>query len=211
VWLHLPTNIKDQDSSWRRSQSGCTPKTIESHGPADITEETTDAIVNAANTHLIGGGGVDGAIHDAGGPSILQECRDFVSNHGTLTAGQAIVTGGGQLAARYVIHCVGPIYRGGEHGEDDALASCYRAAIRLAEERGLQSMAFPSISTGAYRFPLHNAAKIAVGTVLDVLKDTETLRHVRFVLFDVATLKAYSVMAEKLAKARQDCIVDGWE
>jgi O-acetyl-ADP-ribose deacetylase (regulator of RNase III) len=183
-------------------------KKIEFHGPADITEETTDAIVNAANTHLIGGGGVDGAIHDAGGPAILQQCRDFVASHGTLTAGQAIVTTGGQLAAKYVIHCVGPIYRGGEHGEEDALASCYRAAVRLADERGLESMAFPSISTGAYRFPLHNAARIAVGTVLDELQGTDTLRHIRFVLFDVATLKAYSATAEKLAKIRPDCMLE---
>jgi O-acetyl-ADP-ribose deacetylase (regulator of RNase III) len=103
---------------------------------------------------------------------------------------------------------VGPIYRGGEHGEEDALASCYRAAVRLADERFLESMAFPSISTGAYRFPLHNAARIAVGTVLDELQGTDTLRHIRFVLFDVATLRAYSTTAEKLAKVRADCMLE---
>ena len=164
------------------------PKVVQFHGPADITEETTEAIVNAANSHLLGGGGVDGAIHDAGGPSILQQCRAFVAEYGPLPAGAAILTNGGRLAAKYVIHCVGPIYRGGESGEGEALANCYREAVRIAEERGIRSVAFPSISTGAYRFPLRDAATIAVGTVFDSLKDTAVLHHVRFVLFDVATL-----------------------
>lgn len=184
------------------------PKTVEFHGPADITEATTEAIVNAANSHLIGGGGVDGAIHVAGGPSILQECRAFVAKHGTLPAGSAILTNGGRLTAKYVIHCVGPIYRGGENGEADVLANCYREAVRIAEERGIRSVAFPSISTGAYRFPVCDAAKIAVGTVFDSLKATIVLHHVRFVLFDVATLKVYTAVAEKLGNDRPYCRVE---
>ncbi len=183
-------------------------KIVEFHGPADITEEKTEAIVNAANSHLIGGGGVDGAIHDAGGPSILQECRAFVAEHGTLPTGSAILTNGGRLAAKYVIHCVGPIYRGGENGEGEALANCYREAVRIAEGRGIRSVAFPSISTGAYRFPVRDAAKIAVGTVLDLLVETTVLQQVRFILFDVATLRVYTAAAEKLAKARPHCRVE---
>jgi O-acetyl-ADP-ribose deacetylase (regulator of RNase III) len=116
-----------------------------------------------------------------------------------------MVTNGGRLAAKYVIHCVGPIYRGGEQGEAEALANCYREAVRLAEENGIRSVAFPAVSTGAYRFPVLDAASIAVGTVLDSLEQTTVLQRVRFVLFDVATLKAYTAAAEKLANARPSC------
>jgi hypothetical protein len=115
-------------------------RTVEFLGPADITAETTDAIVNAANSSLLGGGGVDGAIHRTGGPAILAECRKIVSKIGSLSAGKAVITSGGKLAAKYVIHTVGPVYRGGECGEAEQLASCHRECIRLADEHGLQSL-----------------------------------------------------------------------
>src|SRR6202142_3354056 len=125
-------------------------KTIEFHGPADITKETTEAIVNAANSSLLGGGGVDGAIHHAGGPSILQECKRIVARMktGTLPAGKAVITTGGRLPAKYVIHTVGPVYRGGKQREAETLASCYRESIRVAADHGVRSLSFPSISTG---------------------------------------------------------------
>src|ERR1700692_537023 len=121
-------------------------KAIEIHGPGDITEESTDAIVKHATLSLLGGGGVDGAIHRAGGPAILTECRQIVSKIGTLAAGKAVITTGGQLAAKHVVHTVGPIYRGGESGEAETLAGCYRELVRLADEHGLTSVAFPAIS-----------------------------------------------------------------
>ncbi|MGA8868121.1 MAG: macro domain-containing protein, partial [Candidatus Sulfotelmatobacter sp.] len=116
-------------------------KTIEFHGPADITKEETDAIVNAANSSLLGGGGVDGAIHRAGGSAILDECRQIVSKIGSLPAGKAVITTGGKLAARHVIHTVGPVYRGGDRGEADTLATCHRESIRLADAHALSSLA----------------------------------------------------------------------
>jgi O-acetyl-ADP-ribose deacetylase (regulator of RNase III) len=177
-------------------------RAVEFHGPADITQETTEAIVNAANSYLVGGGGVDGAIHRAGGPSILEECRQYVAQKGNLPAGQAMLTRGGRLAAKYVIHTVGPVYRGGEQGEEKLLASCYRAAVRLSEEHSIQSVAFPAISTGAYGYPIREAANIAVGTALDELANTTHLHHIRFVLFDVAAVKAYLAVAKELQNNR---------
>jgi O-acetyl-ADP-ribose deacetylase (regulator of RNase III) len=177
--------------------------TVEFHGPADITEERTEAIVNAANSYLIGGGGVDGAIHDAGGPSILDECKQFVRQNGRLLAGHAMITTGGELAAKYVIHSVGPIYRGGENNENEVLASCYAESIRLAEQHALKSIAFPSISTGAYQYPVHEAADIAISTVVEALDKTTSLERVRFVLFDIATTNAYMAAAEKVVR-KQD-------
>jgi len=129
-------------------------KTLELHGPADITKETTEAIVNAANSSLLGGGGVDGAIHRAGGPSILQECKRIVAKIGTLPAGKAVITTGGRLPAKYVIHTVGPVYRGGQQREAETLASCYHESIRIADDHGIRSLAFPSISTGAFGYPV---------------------------------------------------------
>jgi O-acetyl-ADP-ribose deacetylase len=171
---------------------------VEFHGPADITKETTGAIVNAANSSLLGGGGVDGAIHRAGGPSILKECERIVAEIGRLPAGKAVITTGGRLPAKYVIHTVGPIYSGGRQGEVRTLASCYRESIRLADDHGVVSLAFPAISTGAYGYPVHEAASVAVKTVLEVLPATNVLRLVRFVLFDVSTREVHIRAAETL-------------
>src|SRR5438094_6527582 len=154
----------------------------------DITRQDTEAIVNAANTSLLGGGGVDGAIHRAGGPSILEECRRL----GGCATGDAKITSGGSLRARFVIHAVGPVYRDGRHGEPAALASAYRRSLELAIEHGLRSIAFPSIPTGRYRFPIGEAAPIALGTVRQILAARPgTLDLVRFVLFSAADLHAY--------------------
>jgi len=173
-------------------------KTVEFHGPADITKEASDAIVNAANSSLLGGGGVDGAIHRAGGPSILAECKRIVSQIGTLPVGKAVITTGGGLTAKYVVHTVGPIYRGGFQGEEKALESCHRESIRLADEHMVESLSFPAISTGAYGYPVSAAAGIAVAVVADALRSTTHLLRVRFVLFDVSTLRAYTQAAERL-------------
>lgn len=155
----------------------------------DITHQDTDAIVNAANSTLLGGGGVDGAIHAAGGPAILDECRRL----GGCPTGAARITGGGRLAARFVIHAVGPVYRDGRRGEAGLLASAYRSSLELADEHGLASVAFPSISTGAYRFPIADAARIALGTVSAFLEEGPTaVRLVRFVLFSKADLDVYA-------------------
>jgi O-acetyl-ADP-ribose deacetylase (regulator of RNase III) len=175
-------------------------KTLEFHGPADITKETADAIVNAANSSLLGGGGVDGAIHRAGGPAILAECKRIVASIGTLTAGKAVLTTGGRLPAKYVIHTVGPVYRGGEQHEAETLAGCYRESIRIADEHGIRSLAFPSISTGAFGYPVHQAAEIAARTVIEALPPCAHLDQVRFVLFDIATCNAYVRAAEKISR-----------
>jgi O-acetyl-ADP-ribose deacetylase len=193
----IAQNKDVQDSTVRLiSENG---KTIEFCGPADITRETTDAIVNAANSSLLGGGGVDGAIHRAGGPAILAECRQIVSKIGSLAAGKAVITAGGNLAAKYVIHTVGPIYRGGASREAEKLASCHRESIRLAEEHRLNSLSFPAISTGAYGYPLSEAASVAISATIDALAAAAHLTKVRFVLFDVSTLKIYVHTAEQLA------------
>jgi O-acetyl-ADP-ribose deacetylase len=173
-------------------------KAVEIHGPADITEETTDAMVNAANSSLLGGGGVDGAIHHAGGPAILAECRQIVSRIGRLPAGKAVITTGGRLAARHVIHTVGPIYGGGERGEAETLASCHRESVRLADEHGLASLAFPAISTGAYGYPVTDAAPVALSATLEALASAKHVTKCRFVLFDVSTVRAFQRAAEQL-------------
>jgi len=165
----------------------------------DITEERTDAIVNAANSSLLGGGGVDGAIHRAGGPAILQECRAIRARRGECPTGQAVITSAGRLAARYVIHTVGPVWRGGRHGEETLLASCYRNSLGLAAEKGLSSVAFPSISTGIYGYPVKEAAPVALGAVAEFLKEEERAPAlVRFVLFDDKTFHAYREALETL-------------
>ncbi len=175
-------------------------KTLELAGPADITKETTEAIVNAANSSLLGGGGVDGAIHRAGGPSILADCRRIVAKIGTLPAGKAVITTGGRLAAKYVLHTVGPIYRGGKQREAETLASCYRESIRMADDHDICSLAFPSISTGAYGYPIQEAAAIAIKTVVDSLPATAHVQLVRFVLFDIADCGTYVRAAEKISR-----------
>lgn len=165
----------------------------------DITLETTDAIVNAANPGLMGGGGVDGAIHRAGGPAILEECKEIVRRQGRLPPGKAVITGGGNLIARYVIHTVGPVWQGGKSGEAEALASAYRESLKLAVEHRLTSVSFPSISTGAYGYPVDAAAEVALAAVIDFLNENPgSLREVVFVLFDGRTLAAYEKALERL-------------
>lgn len=175
-------------------------KTIEIQGPSDITGSATDAIVNAANSSLLGGGGVDGAIHRAGGPAILAECRQIVSKIGKLPSGQAVITTGGRLAAKYVIHTVGPIYRDGKRNEAETLASCHREAVRLADEKGLASISFPAISTGAFGYPVNDAAPIALFAVAAALRSAKNVKTCRFVLFDISTMRAFERAAEKLQK-----------
>jgi O-acetyl-ADP-ribose deacetylase (regulator of RNase III) len=158
----------------------------------DITKESTDAVVNAANQSLLGGGGVDGAIHRGGGPAILAECKAIRARQGGCPAGEAVVTTGGRLLARYVIHTVGPVWTGGDRGEAEILASCYRNCLRLTVEKELRSVAFPSISTGAYGYPVGEAASVALSTVATFLSKEEAAPElVRFVLFDAGTLRAY--------------------
>jgi O-acetyl-ADP-ribose deacetylase (regulator of RNase III) len=176
-------------------------RVIEFQGPADITRETTDAVVNAANSSLMGGGGVDGAIHRAGGPAIIDACRQIVSKIGSLPPGKAVITAGGNLIAKHVIHTVGPFYRGGEHGEAEKLASCHRESIRLADEHGLKSLSFPAISTGAFGYPASEAARIAISSTVEALASAIHVSKVRFVLFDIATLRTYTRAAEELNRS----------
>jgi O-acetyl-ADP-ribose deacetylase (regulator of RNase III) len=180
-------------------------KTLELHGPADITKETTEAVVNAANSSLLGGGGVDGAIHRAGGPSILADCKRLVAKIGRLPAGKAVLTTAGRLPAKYVIHTVGPIYRGdtqrgGKSQGAETLASCYRESIRLADDHAIRSLAFPSISTGAYGYPIHEAAAVALKAVVEALPATTHVQLVRMILFDIADCKTYIRAAEKISR-----------
>jgi O-acetyl-ADP-ribose deacetylase len=176
-------------------------KSIEFSGPADITHETTDAIVNAANSSLLGGGGVDGAIHRAGGPAILAECRQIVGKIRSLPAGKAVITTGGRLTAKHVIHTVGPVFYGGDQGEAEKLAGCHRESIRLADEYGLQSISFPAISTGAFGYPVTSAAAVAVSSTAEALALARRVDRVRFVLFDIGTLKAYARAAEDFLRS----------
>ena len=157
----------------------------------DITHQDTDAIVNAANTRLMGGSGVDGAIHRAGGPSIMQECKAYIREHGSLPVGEAMMTTGGNLHARYVIHTVGPFWQGGEHGEAEKLANAYRNSLQLALDNGLKTVAFPSISTGVYRYPTDQAAQVALGAIREFCETNPGLDEVRMVLFGGAALKVY--------------------
>ncbi len=156
----------------------------------DITKEEVDAIVNAANSSLLGGGGVDGAIHDAGGPQILEECRKIRAEQGGCPAGEAVATTAGRLHAQYVIHTVGPVWHGGSHNEDQLLASCYRNSLALAARLKCRSVAFPSISTGAYGFPVDRASRIAVRTIREEVPKLN-LQEVRLVLFSQADYRAY--------------------
>ena len=159
----------------------------------DITLQNMGAIVNAANPGLMGGGGVDGAIHRAGGPAILEECKQIIAKQGPLQTGKAVITTGGNLKAKFVIHTVGPIWRGGNANEPALLSSSYRESLRLAADRKLESLAFPSISTGAYDYPVSEAAPVAFGAVVKFLREENaTIRRVVFVLFNRETYDAYS-------------------
>jgi O-acetyl-ADP-ribose deacetylase (regulator of RNase III) len=165
----------------------------------DITKQATDAIVNAANPGLMGGGGVDGAIHRAGGPAILEECKQIVARQGRLPTGKAVITTGGNLKAKYVIHTVGPIWQGGNKGESALLESAYRESLKLAAEHNLTSISFPSISTGAYGYPVAEAAKVAIKVTVSFLTEQVTsLKEVVFVLFDSGTYKTYSSALEEV-------------
>ena len=183
-------------------------KTLEFHGPADITKETTDAIVNAANSSLLGGGGVDGAIHRAGGPSILEECKRLVAKIKYLPTGKAVISTGGRLPAKYVIHTVGPIYQVGNRDEADELASCYRESVRVADDHGIQSLAFPAISTGAYGYPVHEASEIAIKAIAEVLPACAHVQKIRFVLFDLSSVKAFVAAAETFSRADSSVIFE---
>ena len=165
----------------------------------DITRQATDAIVNAANSSLMGGGGVDGAIHRAGGPAILEECKQIVARQGRLSTGRAVITTGGSLPSKHVIHTVGPVWHGGDKGEEELLASAYRESLKLAAENNLTSISFPSISTGAYGYPVAQAAVTALGTVVAFLRDKATsLREVVFVLFDSNTYEVYAAALQEV-------------
>lgn len=168
----------------------------------DITKQATDAIVNAANPSLMGGGGVDGAIHRAGGLAILEECKRIVARQGRLPTGKAVITTGGNLKAKHVIHTVGPIWHGGGRNEAELLKSAYSECLKLATEHKLASASFPSISTGIYGYPVAAAAKIAMATVASFLREqTTTLKEIVFVLFDSMTYESYfSVLQELISK-----------
>lgn len=153
----------------------------------DITKQKVDALVNAANTTLLGGGGVDGAIHRGAGPELLEECRKL----GGCPTGEARITQGYNLPAPFIIHAVGPVWHGGQSGEEDLLRSCYRQSLKLAEEHGLRTIAFPSLSTGAYRFPIERASRIAVETVREGLKERKAIEKVVFVTFSKSDYEVY--------------------
>ena len=167
----------------------------------DITKQETDAIVNAANPSLLGGGGVDGAIHRAGGRAILEECKRIVKNQGRLQTGKAVITTGGNLRAHSVIHTVGPIWQGGAKNEANLLTSAYQESLKLATQHRLESISFPSISTGAYGYPAEKAAIIALKAVVSFLKNEATsLKEVVFVLFNSRTYQHYRSALAKIAE-----------
>jgi O-acetyl-ADP-ribose deacetylase (regulator of RNase III) len=157
----------------------------------DITKLQVDAIVNAANSSLLGGGGVDGAIHRAGGPQILEECRQIRNKQGGCKAGEAVITSGGNLKAKHVIHTVGPVWNGGSKNEEQLLANAYRNSLRVAIENSVSIMAFPNISTGIYGFPKRRAAEIAIETVQQFLQVNESIREVIFCCFDEENTNLY--------------------
>lgn len=171
-------------------------------GPGDIARESCDAIVNAANSSLLGGGGVDGAIHRAGGPAILEACRAIVERQGQLPAGKAVATPGGRLAAKFVIHTVGPVWSGGHRNEPETLASCHAESIRVADELQLRTIAFPAISTGIYGYPAELASHVAVASAAEALANAAHVREVKFVLFDPSTLQHFCNAATSYAESK---------
>jgi O-acetyl-ADP-ribose deacetylase (regulator of RNase III) len=168
----------------------------------DITRQATDAIVNAANSSLMGGGGVDGAIHRAGGSAILEECMKIVAQQGCLPTGQAAITTAGNMKAKYVIHTVGPIWYGGRQGEAELLASAYRESLKLASDKNLSSISFPSISTGAYGYPVEPAARIALNTTAAFLSKATSIKEVVFVLYDSHTFDAYALALRDIIEGK---------
>jgi O-acetyl-ADP-ribose deacetylase (regulator of RNase III) len=160
----------------------------------DITKQCVDAIVNAANTTLLGGGGVDGAIHRAAGPELLAECRTLSG----CATGQAKITRGYKLPAKWVIHTVGPVWRDGNHSEDELLASCYRSCFALVEQHGIKTVAFPCISTGAYGFPMERAARIAIRETKSFLERNQSIEKVILVCFGASTLEIYKVALREI-------------
>jgi len=168
-------------------------------GPGDITRESCDAIVNAANSSLMGGGGVDGAIHRAGGPAVLEGCKVIVERQGRLPAGKAVATPAGRLSARHIIHTVGPVWSGGQHNEAETLASCHTESIRVADELRLHTIAFPAISTGVYGYPVDLAATIAITSAAQALAKAVHVREVKFVLFDSIALRHFCDAAQSYA------------
>lgn len=157
----------------------------------DITKLEVDAIVNAANSSLMGGGGVDGAIHRAGGPQILDECREIVARQGRCATGNAVITSGGNLPAKFVVHTVGPVWHGGNNNEADLLRNSYLNSLKLAVENGVETIAFPNISTGVYGYPKEKAAEVAIRTVTEFLRENDQLKQVCFVCFDEENLQIY--------------------
>jgi O-acetyl-ADP-ribose deacetylase (regulator of RNase III) len=168
----------------------------------DITTLEVDAVVNAANSGLLGGGGVDGAIHRAAGPALLEECRAIAVKQGGCPTGEAVMTGAGKLPCRKVIHTVGPVWYGGVRGEAELLASCYRKSLHLAESAGLESVAFPNISTGVYGYPKAAAAEIAVKTITEVLSELPGIKKVIFVCFD---RENYALYVRLLGECKRKC------
>lgn len=165
----------------------------------DITKLAVDAIVNAANTSLLGGGGVDGAIHRAAGPELLEQCRVIRARQGKCATGQAVITGAGKLPARYVIHAVGPVWNGGKSNEEELLASAYRHSLQLAAQHAVRSLAFPNISTGIYGFPKERAAEIALREVTTFLREPAPQLDVTFVCFDAENERIYARLLQELA------------
>ena len=157
----------------------------------DITTMTTDAIVNAANSSLLGGGGVDGAIHRKGGPQILEECKVIRNKQGGCATGEAVITSGGLLPAKFVIHTVGPVWHGGNSNEKQLLANAYKNSLKIAEEKNLSSVAFPNISTGVYGFPKQMAAEIAISSVKEFMKNAGSVKEVIFVCYDEENYEIY--------------------
>ena len=157
----------------------------------DITKLNVDTIVNAANSSLMGGGGVDGAIHRAGGPSILEECKKIITKQGSCPTGEAVITTGGNLPAKYVIHSVGPVWSGGKKNEAEKLANCYKNSLQLAIDNGIKTIAFPNISTGIYGYPKKEAAEIAVSTVKEFFQNNNVISKVIFVCFDEENFQIY--------------------